>query len=513
MNAALWAEIKRLHAIEKVPIAVIAQRLRLDRKTVRRAVRSERLPVVTRTLQSPSCLEPFKPYVADRLKTYPHLPATVLLRELKKQDYPGSLRILQRHLKSIRSKPKEVFLRIETPAGEQGQCDWANCGSVKVGNVRRALSAFVMVLSYSRLMYVEFTLSQCLEDFIQCHINAFRYFGGVPKKILYDNLKAVVLSRLGSDIRFNPAFMEFSGVFGFEPVPCNVRRGNEKGKVENGIYYLRISFLAGRTPQWPDVNREVHLWLKEVVNVRTHRTTRERPVDRWDREKPFLIPLNPRPYDAAITQAVRSSHQALVRFQGNFYSVPHTQAYKTLILKADATQVWILLGVEEIASHPRSYDRGVVIEKREHYEGILSTKRQHFGLILNKRFSELGPVAKAFLEGLLRADVQPLRHIQQIVNLVQLYGKDDVLSAMVHAASCNAYGAGYVKSILLQRRAAQGLPEVRSLDIPQRPDWNELTTEDPDLSVYDQALEGDSPQGEPPRSKLTDDDPPEALPV
>ena len=113
--------------------------------------------------------------------------------------------------------------------------------------------------------------------------------------------------------------------------------------------------------------------------------------------------------------------------------------------------------VEEIASHPRSYDRGVVIEKPEHYEGILSTKRKHFGLILNKRFSELGPVAKAFLEGLLRADVQPLRHIQQIVNLVQLYGKDDVLSAMVHAASCNAYGAGYVKSILLQRRAAQGL--------------------------------------------------------
>ena len=217
------------------------------------------------------------------------------------------MRILQDISKASAAKPKEVFLRIETPAGEQGQCDWANCGSVKVGNVRRALSAFVMVLSYSRLMYVEFTLSQCLEDFIQCHINAFRYFGGVPKKILYDNLKAVVLSRLGSDIRFNPAFMEFAGVFGFEPVPCNVRRGNEKGKVENGIYYLRINFLAGRTPQWPDVNRQVHVWLKEVVNVRNHRTTRERPVDRWEREKPFLIPLHHRPYDAAITQAVRST--------------------------------------------------------------------------------------------------------------------------------------------------------------------------------------------------------------
>ena len=193
MNAELWAEIKRLYAIEKVPIAVIAQRLRLDRKTVRRAIQSDRLPVVTRTIQTPSCLEPFKPYIADRLKTYPHLPATVLVRELKKQNYPGSLRILQRHLKTIRSKPKEVFLRIETPPGEQAQCDWANCGSVLIGKAWRKLSAFVMVLSYSRLMFVEFTLSQCLEDFLQCHINAFRAFGGVPKKILYDNLKAVVL--------------------------------------------------------------------------------------------------------------------------------------------------------------------------------------------------------------------------------------------------------------------------------------------------------------------------------
>jgi len=515
MNAELWAEIKRLHTIEKLPISIIAGRLRIDRKTVRRAAKSERLPMAVRTVQTPSCLEPFKPYIAERVQSYPHLPATVLLRELKGQGYGGALRILQRYLKTLRRKPKEVFLRIETPPGEQAQVDWANCGSVQIGQVRRNLSAFVMVLSHSRRMYVEFTLSQCLEDFIQCHLNAFHYFGGVPRKILYDNLKAVVLSRWGSDIRFNPRFMEFSGVFGFEPVPCNVARGNEKGKVENGIYYLRINFLAGRTPAWPDINRDVHLWLKDVANVRIHRTTRQRPADLWEREKPFLIPLNPRPYDAAITQAVRSSHQALVRFQGNFYSVPHPHAYKTLLLKADADRVRILLGIEEIASHPRRYDRGVVIEDRQHYEGILSTKRKHFHNILHKRFLELSQTAKAFLEGLTRAESQPARHLQEILNLVSAYGKDDVLSAMEHAASCNAYGASYVKSILLQRRAAQGLPEIPSIDIPQRPDWNELTTEDPDLSVYDQALEGDPPKGEPPGSNppADNDDPPEALPV
>jgi transposase len=511
MNAELWAEIKRLYAIEKVPIAVIAQRLRLDRKTVRRAVKSERLPVVVRTVQAPSCLEPFKPYLVDRLKTYPHLPATVLLRELKKQNYPGSLRILQRHLQSIRAKPKEVFLRIETPPGEQAQCDWANCGSVLIGKAWRKLSAFVMVLSHSRLMYVEFTLSQCLEDFIQCHVNAFRAFGGVPKKILYDNLKAVVLSRFGADIRFNPAFMEFSGVFGFEPVPCNVRRGNEKGKVENGIYYLRINFMPGKKLLWPDINLDVQSWLRDTANVRCHRTTRERPIDLWEREKPFLIALPTRPFDAAITRAVRSSHQALIRFDGNLYSVPHPYAYKTLTLKATATQVRLLIDAREIASHRRGYNRGELIDNPKHYEGILATKRKHFHNILHKRFLELGDTAKAFLEGLVSAELQPARHLQQILNLVSAYGKDEVLSAMEHAASCNAYGAGYVKSILLQRRAARGLPEVQSLDIPQRPDWNELTTEDPDLSVYDQAME--APPKRPGPSSEDDNNPPEAVPA
>ena len=487
MNADLWAEIKCLFAIEKIPIAEIARRLRLDRKTVRRAAHAERIPTVERQPKS-SILEPYKPYLAERLKAHPFLPATVLWRELQKQGYSGRLRILQEYLKTVRSKPKEVFLRIETPPGEQAQCDWANCGTVRIGRVSRKLSAFVMVLSWCRMMYVEFTLSQCLEDFIQCHINALRFFGGIPKKILYDNLKQVVLWRQGADLRFNPRFMEFAGVFGFEPVPCNVARGNEKGKVENGIYYLRVSFLPGRKLVWPDVNGDVRVWLDDVANVRTHRTTRERPVDRWEREKPFLLASPSRPYDASIIRPVRSSHQALVRFEGNFYSVPHRYAYQTLILKATATEVRLLSETQEVAVHPRSFDRGALVENPKHYEGILATKRKHFSNILHKRFLEMGEVARKFLDGLVMNGVHPLRHLQQILNLASAYGRENVISAMEHATSCNAYGASYVQNILAQRRSAQGLPEAAPLDIAQRPDWNQLVTEEPDLSVYDQTL-------------------------
>jgi transposase len=485
MNAELWAEIKRLHGIDKIPIAEIARRLHLDRKTVRRAVRSERLPVTVRSTAQ-SLLDSYKPYLNDRLAVHPRLPATVLIRELKKQGYAGQLRILQDYLKKIRSQAKEVFLRIETPPGEQGQCDWASCGTVRIGRVVRKLSAFVMVLSYSRMIYVEFTLSQCLEDFLQCHVNAFRFFGGVPRKILYDNLKQVVLWRSGADIRFNPRFMEFAGVFGFQPVPCNVARGNEKGKVENGIYYLRVSFMAGRTLVWPEVNLDVQAWMADTANIRVHRTTRERPLDRWEKEKPLLLALPERAYDTAIIRAVRSSHQALVRFEGNFYSVPHAFAYRTLLLKATATGVRLLSETEtEVATHIRSYDRGVLVEDPKHYEGILATKRKHFSNILHKRFLELGAVANRFLEGLKAAELSPGRHLQQILGLISSYGKGEVLSAMEHAMTCNAYGAAYVQNILLQRRAAKGLPEIAPLEIADNPEWNQLTTDDPDLSIYD----------------------------
>ena len=493
MNAETWAEIRRLHLIEKVPIAEIARRLHLDRKTVRRALRSDRVPVTTRDAAT-SRLEPYASYLAERLQAYPHLPATVLLRELKPQGYASGLRILQRHLRTLREKAKPVFLRIETPPGQQAQVDWAHCGSVRVGKITRKLSAFVMVLSHSRMMYVEFTLSQCLEDFLQAHINAFTAFGGVPNQILYDNLKTVVLARFGADIRFNPAFMEFAGVFGFKPVPCNVARGNEKGKVENGIYFLRVSFLPGRTIAWPDVNKDVHSWLAEVANVRLHRTTRERPVDRLEREKSALLPLPPRPYDAAITRPVRSSHQALVHFQGNFYSVPHRYAYKTLILKATTDRIRILLDDLEVASHARSYDRAAVVDNPKHYEGILATKRKYFHSILHKRFAELGALAKTFLDGLLAAELHPARHLQQILNLVAPYGKDEVLAAIQHAITSNAFGGPYVHNILLQRRAAKGLPELPPLLSPQRPEWNDVETQAPDLSVYDGL---DPPEGAP----------------
>jgi transposase len=490
MTPDTWAAIKRMHGSDKLAIAEIARRLRLDRKTVRKVIHQDRFPLPHRVPRRPSLLQPFKSFIAERLAAHPHIPGTVLFHDIQRQGYSGHIRTVTKYLQKLRDKSKEVFLRLETPPGEQAQCDWANCGAIKIGSAWRKLSAFVMVLSYSRLMFVQFTLSQCLEDFIQAHLSAFAFFGGIVRKILYDNLKLVVLSRFGGQVHFNPKFLEFSGIFGFEPVACNVARGNEKGKAENGIRYLRSGFLAGKDSlSWPSVQNELRLWLDTQANVRIHRTTSQRPLDRWQEERPFLQPLPAVSYDASILKTVPASHQALVRFDGNAYTVPHTWAYKALTLRATQDQVRLSQDGRDIAVHARSYDRGKVIENPQHIEALLATKKKAFIHHLQKKFLALGEGTAPYLAGLMNQELYPHRHLHRILELASTYSVEEVQCALARALEANAFGAAYVHNILLQQRAAQGLKEILPLSIPQKPDWNDLTVQEPDLSLYDRLIE------------------------
>jgi len=492
MQPQVWAEIRRLRLVEKVSISEISRRLMVCRKTIRGALASEVCPQRIQGKGSrPSKLDPFKDYIAERLEKYPSLPASVLFREIKERGYSGKLRILEKHLQGIKKKRSEAFLRLETLPGEYAQVDWANCGVVGVGNAIRKLSCFVMILSFSRMIYLEFTLSQCLEDFIACHINAFKFFGGVPRKLLYDNLKTVVLSRLGNNIQFNPKFMEFAGIYLFEPKLCNPGRGNEKGKVECGIKYIRSNFLSGIDTRiaWPSIRGEAIKWRDETANVRLHRTTRERPVDRFEKEKPALSTLPPNDYDASIIRPVKATSQALIHFDGNAYSVPHTLACQPLTLKASQDIIHFFDNRKEVAEHKRSYERGIVIEDSKHYEGLLAIKRKAHASKIKDSFLNLGDLAKAYLEGLIKAELNLPHHLSQIMDWVKLYGKTEVLQAIDHALRFNAFGAPYLKNIILQQRAARGLKETPPIIIPSKPAWTQLSVEEQDLSLYDDLFE------------------------
>lgn len=499
MKPELWAEIRRLALVEKLSQREISRRLRMDRKTIRRALRSEsgvpqRAPISIKSNK----LDSYKVHIQSRLKDFPNITAMRLLKEIKDIGYSGRITLLRNYVATLRPRTPEAFLRIETQPGEEAQVDWANCGVIRIGTAARKLSAFVMVLSYSRLIYVEFTLSQCLEDFLAAHLRAFQFFGGITKKCLYDNLKSVCLSRLGSEIRFNPTFMEFAGACLFEPKLCRPAHGNEKGKVESGIKFFRSSFFDGRPlTTWAGLQLELTDWLKNVANVRVHGTTRQRPVDRFLNEKGFLQPLPLHQPEVRIIRALKATSQALVHFDGNAYSVPFQYASKVVTLKASLSEIQLFDITKLIATHPRCFERGVVVENLEHYEGLLAMKKAAHAAKLTDQFQSLGnpseeakKIVERYLQGLVGANLNLQHHLSKIMELTAQYGRTEVIQAIAHALEFNAFGAPYLANIILQQRAARGKQQPSPLMIPSKPQWTQEAVEEQDLSLYDDLFGG-----------------------
>lgn len=498
MDAELWATIRRLFETEKLSKAAIAERLRIHRKTVRRALASRSGPPPDG--RAPACapgkVDAYDGYLRRRLQEYPELSAAKLLKEIRRMGYPGGYTILKEHLRTLRPEKPKAFLRIETQPGEFAQVDWANVGTIKIGNATRKISCFVMVLSHSRMMYAELTLSQCLEDFLAAHVSAFRFFGGVPKKINYDNLKTVVLSRWGREISFNPKFLDFAGCYLFEPVPCNVRAGWEKGKVESGIKYVRTAFLAGRPLiDLAALRKDLAGWLEGEANVRIHGTTRERPVDRFQVEQPLLQGLPAVEYDCAIVASLRASRQGLVQFQTNLYTVPHVYADKTLTVKATGQTVCVYAGAQLLAAHPRSYEKYRVIENPEHYAGLLAKRKKASAAKRVEQFLALGPNCADYLKGLTAAELNLPAHLDKILECARDFGRAEVLAAIDHALSFGAFGSAYVRNILLQRRAARGQSAPRPVILAKKPDWSNAAVEETDLGVYDELFSDEEMRG------------------
>jgi len=493
MDTETWATIRRLFEVERLSKSSIAKRLGIHRWTVRRALASPGGPPadLPRRPQTPCKLDTFDDYLRRRLDEYPELTGAKLLWEIRRMGYSGGYTILKDYLQTIRRKEPKAFLRIETLPGEFAQVDWANVGSLVIGNAKRKVSCFVMVLSYSRMMYIEFTLSQCLEDFLACHAHAFQAFGGVTRKINYDNLKTVVLARVRHDIRFHPKFMDFAGAHLFEPVPCGVRQAHEKGKVENGIKYVRSAFLEGRPlTTLGELNRAAEEWLRDEANVRIHGTTRERPVDRWAIERPQLGPLPSGNYDCAIVRGVQATRQALVQFETNRYSVPFRHAgCKTLTLKATGQTVCLFNSASLLATHARCYEKYRVIENPAHYAGLVALRKKAAQTKRVELFMALAPECEQYLKGLVASEVHLPSHLEKLLELVGLYGKEEALSALRHALKYNAFGAAYVQNIILQRRAARGQSQPRPVVLSKKPEWMNVSVEETDLGLYDRLFD------------------------
>ena len=228
INYEIFCKIKHLKKREDLTASQIAEELALDPRTVRKLlVQKQFLP--RKTTQRTSKLDPFKNDIVRMLNTHLYS-ATQVLQQINEQGFDGGYTIVKEYVRKVRPPKSPAFLTLAFAPGECAQVDWGSYGAVDVGSTRRRLSFFVMVLCYSRMMYVEFTVSQTMEHFLGCHQNAFDFFGKVPRRIMIDNLKSAVLKRIvGQAPTFNPKYLDFANHCGFDISACNVGKGNEKG--------------------------------------------------------------------------------------------------------------------------------------------------------------------------------------------------------------------------------------------------------------------------------------------
>lgn len=504
------AEMRRLVLVERWKIETVARRFSVHHSVVRRAIRdgAESRPRAA----PPGVIEPFKPYIVERLLAYPALTSSRLLAELRERGYTGSVAVLRRYVAKVRvPRSKKVYLRIEVEPAEQAQVDWGSFGHLRIGTSQRPLSAFLMVLSWSRALYVGFALDQKMDTFCRLHRCALEHFGGVPRRILYDNLKSVVLHHVGQTVQFNPRFLAFAGHYLFEPVAAPVRYPEAKGRVESSVKYLRHSFFYGRSfASIGDVRRQCALWLAETANARIHATTRERPADRLLLEKPRLRQLPHRPFDTDLVVPVIVSKEARVRLDTNTYSVPPALVGRTVYLRADDTTVRVVADGEEVASHTRCWDRRRAIEDPAHIEKLVERRKAAQGPKHKDRIASLAPECRLYLQQIARQKIDLRNEVRRLQRLVDLYGETEVAGGMARALAQRTFGARYVRALIDQSRFARGLGEPPEPIVTGNPTADDIVVEPHDLETYDALFEGRQDQDpKTPDNNDDDDDPDE----
>jgi transposase len=477
-----FCQIKHLHTHQGLNASQIAKEVALDRRTVAYwLTRDHFRPRKPRPHVSK--LDPFKPDIIRLLERHPYS-ATQVFQRLREHGFDGSYELVKAYVHTIRPKRQPAFLTLAFAPGECAQVDWGAFGSVPVGHTHRQLSFFVMVLCYSRMLYVEFTVSQTMEHFLACHQHAFDFFGGVPHKIMVDNLKSAVLRRTVGDAPvLNATYLDFATHHGFTIAPCNVGKGNEKGRVENGVGYVKKNFLAGlEIPDFSALNPAVQHWLDTIANVRLHGETHEQPTVLWHKERPTLRPVPLHPFDIATVSQVRASRQFRITFETNRYSVPAHYAGHALTLKTYPDRLCLYLGEQLIARHGSSYDRHQDIEDPDHPKPLLEQRKKARDHKVFMRFLALSPHAEAYYLKLEERRLHPHHHVRKMVALSDVYTPEAVTRAMEDAFVYEAFSADYIANLVEQR--ARFTPEASALHLTRRSDLLDVSLAPPDLSIY-----------------------------
>jgi len=487
ISGELEAKIRLLLTAERWPVGTIAEQLGVHHSVVERVREEAGMPRPARPPR-PSLLDPFVPFITQTFEKYPRLCASRLYQMVRDRGYTGNPDHF-RHMMT-RYRPRraaEAYLRLRTLPGEQAQVDWGHFGKLRVGLAEHALMAFVMVLSYSRMLFLRFFLGARMPSFLRGHQAAFAALGGCPRVALYDNLKSAVLERSGDAIRFHPTLLAFAAHYRYEPRPVAQARGNEKGRVERAIRYVRTAFFAAR--KWrdlDDLNRQADVFCAgQAADRRCPEDVSLTVGQAFELERPTLLALPDNPFDTDERVEVDVGKTPYVRFEANDYSVPHTAVRKTLVVCASPDTVRILDGNEVIATHSRSYDRRQQIENPQHIEALVAEKRkarQHRGI---DRLRHAAPSSGALLAAVAERGSHLGATTARLLRLLDQHGARELEAAICEALAHNTPHLAAIHHILDQRRFARGQPPPIPVVLPDDPRIKNLVVKPHALGTYD----------------------------
>lgn len=371
-----WMKVQELRQ-QGLPISEISRTLHLDRKTVRKQL-TEPLRRYQRRRERTMKREAYTAYLRERWEQGVHN-ASKLFSEIQKRGYAGGYTRVKELLQPWREETQQrAYVRFETGPGEQSQMDWGHFGNWQ----EQRLYAFALTLSYSRMRYVEFTQRQDTETLLSCLVHAFHYLGGVTESILTDNMKTVVEDRVEGQVIWNRRFLDFAAYYGFVPRVCQPYRPQTKGKVESTIGFLKKNFWPGiEFTSLNDLNTQAWPWC-EAVNARTHGTTGELPVARWNHETLRSVASQP-DYDTSYAYWRQVAKDCLFSYRGQRYSVPHAYAGKTVLVKEPVrgTEITVWHQNRLLCRHRLGTRRGEFQINPDHYRGLPGSRGVQSALV------------------------------------------------------------------------------------------------------------------------------------
>jgi transposase len=481
------ADVLRLFHAEKWPIGTIAAQLGMHHTTVRRVLGQAGI-AAGQTMARASIVDDFVPFIRETLAKYPRLRASRLYAMAKERGFKGSQDHFRHVVSRFRTRPAaEAYQRLRTLPGEQGQVDWAHFGKLTIGNAERTLWAFVMVLSYSRMVFLRFYFGSAMPAFLHGHVAAFAHFGGAPRTLLYDNLKSAVLERSGTFIRFHPTLIEISGHYHFDAKPVAPARGNEKGRVERAIRYVRDSFFAARTfNNIDDLNQQARSWCLGDAADRPCPEDRKRRVrDVFDEEQPRLLALPADEFPTEERLAVEIGKTPYARFDLNDYSVPHDRVRRTVTVVASLDQVRILDGQQVVATHARCWDRAKQIEIPEHLERLRAIKRKGREHRTLDRLHQVAPNSLKPLQIVAERGGNIGSYTQRLNQLLQRFSARELDEAIAAALERQTPHVGAIHQLLDKARADRNQQPPVRLPPSGNPRIDDLVVEPHSLASYD----------------------------